>query len=157
MLRVTDLGSGSILDASGLDAGSIYISGRIDGGAILKLCALNGVVAIPASISGKSRVEIHAPGSEVRFSFPTTANGPGSRIDGGSRVTITGRTVDLRGDVDGTGTKVIVTLTRNGSLKVAAVRGMASVEYKAEDENAPGPTAAATLVAPTATFRKFGN
>ena len=157
MLRVTDLGGGSVLDASALEAGSIYVGGKIDGGSLLKLSALNGVVAIPASVSGKSRVEINAPGSEVRFSFPTTTSGPGSLIDGGSTVTITGRTVDLRGDVDGMGTKVIVKLTRNGSLKVAAVRGTASVEYRSEDSKAAAPPAAAAIVAPTATFRNIAH
>ena len=154
MLRVNGLDGGALLDASALEAGSIYVGGKIDGRSVLKLSAVNGVIAIPASVSGKSRVEINAPGSEVRFPFPTTTDRPGSLIDGGSTVTITARTVDLRGDVDGVGTRVAVTLTRNGSLKVAAVRGTAAVEYKSADAKAPAPTASAFSVAPTATFRK---
>jgi len=48
-----------------------------------------------------------------------------------------------------------VTLTRNGSLKVAAVRGAAAVTYKADDTAAPAPRATAGTVAPGATFKKI--
>ena len=154
MLRINGLGAGAILDASGLEAGSIYVCGTIDGGAFLKLNCPNGVVEIPAGVSEHARVEINAPGSSVRFVYPTTPDNLGSRIDGGATVAITARTVDLRGDVSGAGTQVKVTLTRNGSIKAAAVRGTAAVEYRAEDLKAPIPPAAAVLVAPTATFRK---
>jgi hypothetical protein len=154
MLRVEGLDGGALLDATGLEAGSIYVEGKIDGRSVLKLAALDGVVAIPASVSGRSRVEINAPGCEVRFPFPTTDNRPGSQITGGSTVTIVGRTVDLRGDIDGLGTKVDVTLTRNGSLKVAAVRGTAAVEYRSANARATSLNVAVFSVAPTATFRR---
>jgi hypothetical protein len=155
ILRANGVGQGGILDASELEAGSIYIDGKIESGAVLKLSCIDGVVEVPASVGGKSRVDIDAPGSSVRFSHPTTANKPGSLIDGGSTVTITARTVDLRGDVDGAGTKVRVTLTRNGWLRAAAVRGAATVEYKPENPKLPEPTASAEIIAPTATFRKL--
>jgi uncharacterized Zn finger protein (UPF0148 family) len=154
MLRVSGLDAGAILDATGLDAGSVYVTGKIDGGSVLKINCPDGVVQVPAAVTGKSRVEINAQGGSVRFSFATAPNRAGSLIDGGSTVAITARTVDLRGDVDGADTKVTVTLTRNGSLKVAAVRGTAAVVYRAEDAKAPAPTATAGTVAPTATFKK---
>jgi hypothetical protein len=106
-------------------------------------------------VSGRSRVEINAPGSEVRFPFPTSTERSGSRITGGSSVTIIGRTVDLRGDIDGIGTKVKVTLTRNGSLKVAAVSGTAAVEYRSADARATSLNVAVFSVAPTATLRRI--
>ena len=152
MLRVNGLEEGAVLDASGLEAGSVYVSGAVAGGSVLKINCPDGVVHFPAAVGGKSLVEINAPGGQVRFVFPTAPNRPGSLIDGGAAVTILARTVDLRGDVDGADTKVTVTLTRNGSLRVAAVRGTAAVEYKAEDEKA---RATAEIVAPTATFKKI--
>jgi hypothetical protein len=154
MLRVNGLGPGAILDASELEAGSVYISGRIEGGALLRICCPDGVVEVPATVRGRSRLEIDAPGSSVRFIQPTTSETAGSRIDGGSNVIITGRTVDLRGDVEGAGTSVAVTLTRNGSLKVAAVRAAAVVEYRVENSLELDPPASAATVEPTATFRK---
>jgi hypothetical protein len=46
---------------------------------------------------------------------------------------------------------VKVTLTRNGSLRAAAVRGAAVVEYRTDDPKAP---ASAAIVAPMARFKK---
>jgi hypothetical protein len=154
MLRVNGLEPGAILDASELEAGSIYICGTIDGGSILRISCPDGVVEVPAAVRGRSRLDIHAPGSSVRFPHPTTSEQAGSRIDGGSTVVITGRTVELRGDVDGAGTSVKVVLTRNGSLKIAAVRGAAAVEYRTENPLAADPPASAAVVEPTATFKK---
>lgn len=154
MLRVNGLNQGAVLDASALEAGSVYVSGKIDGGSHLKINCADGVVEVPAAVAGKSRVEIDAPGGSVRFIHPTTPNKPGSSIDGGSTVTIKARTVDLRGDVGGAGTRVGVTITPNGWLRVAAVRGTAAVEYRQDDPNAREPSASAETVAPTATFRK---
>ena len=91
------------------------------------------------------------PGSSVRFVYPTTPEKPGSLIGGGASVEITARTVDLRGDVTGAGTRVKITLTRNGSIKAAAVKGSAVVEYRTNDPKAP---ALAAIVVPTATFKK---
>jgi len=153
MLRVNGLESGAILDASKLEAGSIYVSGTIEGGSCLRIRCADGVVEVPASVSGRSRLEIDAPGSSVRFTHPTTSEKAGSRIDGGSTVVIIGRTVHLRGDVAGAGTVVRVALTRSGSLKVAAVRGTAVVEYRAVNQQSPDPPASAEVVEPGATFR----
>ena len=155
MLRVNGLAPGAVLDASELQTGSIYVGGTIEGGSILRLSCPDGVVEVPAAVSGRSRLEIDAPGSNVRFLHPSTADKPGSRIDGGSTVIITARSVDLRGDVAGTDTSVRVTLTRNGSLKVAAVRGSAAVEFCSENRLEPEPPATAATVEPSATFRKF--
>lgn len=152
LLRVTGLEAGAILDASGLDAGSIYVGGTIDGGSVLKLNAPDSVVAFKAVVLGQSRVEIHAPGGNVYFSHPKLPEWTGSVIDGGSIVRIEARIADLRGDVAGAETKVHVTLTRNGSLKIVAVRGTAAVEYKTSDAKSE---AVAKEVMPTATFRKI--
>lgn len=149
--RVTGLDGGAILDATGLEAGSVVISGTIAGGSVLKVRAPESVVMVMAAVRGKSRVEINAPGGDVRFLSPSSPDQPWSSITSGSTVAILARAVDLRGDVDGADTKVTVTLTGNGSLKVAAVRDTAAVEYKTEDDKA---RATAEVVAPTATFKK---
>jgi hypothetical protein len=154
MLRLNGLSQGAVLDASGLEAGSIYVSGKIDGESVLKLNAPDSVIAFSAGVTGKSRVEINAPGGEVRFTQATTEKKPGSSITDGSIVSITARSVYLHGDVDDADTKVNVTLTRRGSLWVAAVRGPAAVLYKLDDPKAPELSAKAEIVAPTATFKK---
>jgi hypothetical protein len=60
--------------------------------------------------------------------------------------------VDLRSGIDGADTKVKVSLTGKGSLKVAAVRGTATVVYSVEDERT---RVTAEFVAATAIFRKL--
>jgi len=153
-LRVNGLGGSSILDASSLETATVFIDGTIDGSSILKLRSHNGVVAVAAHITGKSQVEINAAGGSVRF-LPPPANGQGSaQIKGGALVTISARTVDIRGDVDGADTKVGATLPPGGVLKVAAVRGTATVEYSAEPAGGIAPDVTVGSVAPTAILKK---
>ncbi len=153
-LRIAGLDAGAILDASKLEADTIHISGKIDGRSVLRLYAPAGVVTFAAGVAGKSTVEISAPGGTVTFSTPTTPGRPGASIDAGSVVTIIGRVVDLRGEVNGVDTKVTVNLPRAGSLKVAAVRGIATVEYRvAVGDGMPEVTVG--NVSPTATFKKI--
>jgi hypothetical protein len=153
-LKVISLDNGQVLDASGLTAETVSVSGRVGNGSVLKVNAPGGIVNINEGISGKSSVEINAPGGEVRFTRETRPGRPGSEIDGGSTVTITARRVDLRGDVNGIETRVTVNLTDDGWLWAEAVRGIATVEYRTA--NSPGkPSASAGIVTPTATFRQI--
>lgn len=151
--RARGLDGGAVLDASGLEAAQVYIGGKIDNGSTLKVNAPNGTVTFAAAVGGKSKVEIAAPGGDVTFSAPTTPARPGSAIDGGSTVTVTARTTELRGDVNGSATRVFVSLPRNGSLKAVAVRGTATVEYRVADGKGT-PDVSAGFVSPAATFKK---
>lgn len=149
-LHISGLEGGAILDASEFEAGVVTIESAITGGSFLRLNAPESIVTFSALISGKSRVEIAAPGGQVVFHIPTDR--PRPIIDAGSTVTITARTAHLLGDIDGADTKVLVSLTRNGSLKVNAVRGQAVVEYRDEDSRS---RVTAGFVASTATFNKI--
>jgi hypothetical protein len=146
-LRVNRLDSGAILDASGLRADSVHIGGKIDGQSTLRVKAPDGVVTVTAAVGGNSVIHIDAPGGEVKFTRR------GDAIDGGSSVTITGRNVELRGDVNGIETKVAINIPGTGSLKVAAVRGIATVEYRVAGEGTPDVTTGP--VSPTANFRRI--
>ena len=146
-LRVGDLDAGAVLDASGLQAESVFVGGKIDGGATLRVRSANGVVVVAGAVAGRSAVYIDAPGGEVKF----TRGGPA--IDGGSTVTVAGRNVDLRGEVNGVETAVVVRIPGTGSLKVGAVRGIATVEYRVSGEGVPEVVAG--VVSPTAAFRRI--
>ena len=152
-LRVTGLDAGSILDASGLKASIITVTGTIDNHSVLKLSAPSGTVHVASKIDGRSNVEVSAPDGEVKFLVSTTPDRDGSKIDNGSTVAVTGRTVEFRGDISGADTRVTVTLTRNARLKVATVNGQATVEYKAPAGGA-APDVTVGPVAATAKFRK---
>ncbi|HSQ57829.1 MAG TPA: hypothetical protein VLM40_19050, partial [Gemmata sp.] len=146
-LRVDGLDGGAILDASGLRVESASVAGKIDGRSVFKLNAPGGAVMVSASVAGKSSVDIKAPGGSVRFLSDR------ARIEGGSTVAITARNVELRGDVNGIATKVAVNIPGNGSLKVAAIRGLAKVEYRVTGDGMP--EVIASTVSPTATFHRL--
>jgi len=152
-LRTHGLDAGSVLDASGLEAAQVHIGGKIDNGSTMKINAPKGTVTVAAAVLGKSTLEIVAPGGDVLFSLPTTPNRPGSAIDSGSTVSITAQSTHLKGDINGSSTKVLVNLPAVGSLKVVAIRGTASVEYRVADSKGT-PEVTATFVSPVASFKK---
>ena len=147
-----DLGYG--LGASGLEAETINVGGKIDGHSVLKLNAPNGTVHFSGKIVGGAVVAVNAPGGEVKFVYATAGAKEGTKIDGGSKVSITGRFVEFKGDITGDGTEVSVTLTRSAWLKIAAVNGSATVEYRSQAGGWSTPDMTVGPVAPTATFRK---
>lgn len=155
-LHVHALEDGAMLDASGLEAAIIIVTGKIDERSTLKLNTQpKGTVHISSKVDGKSTLEINAPEGEVRFMVATVNGREGSKIDNGSRVTIAARTVEFKGDITGTDTKVAVTLSRNAWLKVTAIGGTAIVEYKSQVAGWSPPDVIVGTVAGTATFRKI--
>lgn len=154
-LRVTGLDAGAILDASALEASIVTVTGKIDNRSTLKLNAPNGTIHVTGKIDGKSVVEINALGGEVKFMLPTTPTREGSKIDGGSTVSVTARMAEFKGDITGTDTKVTVILTRSAILKVAAISGRATVEYKSQAAGWSPPDVTVGFVSPTAIFRKI--
>ena len=155
-LKVSGLDAGSILDASALEAATVSVTGKIDGGSTLKVSAPNGLVNVGAKIEGKSAVEVSAPGGEVKFGTYSTAKKNDAVVGAGARVTVTARVVEFKGDIGGAGTAVSVVLTRNAWLKVGSVSGTATVEYRSQAGGWAAPDVAVGPVAPTATFRKAG-
>lgn len=152
-LRVHGLDAGATLDASELDASQITVTGRIDGASKLLLRAPGGTVHFSGAVDGKSEVTVAAAAGTVKFLVPTAEGNEGSKIDGGSKVTITGRTVEFKGDIAGDGTKVSVNLTRNAWLKFASLSGKATLEYRLQVVGQSPPDVVAGKVAPGATFR----
>jgi hypothetical protein len=153
-LRVDGVEGGATLDASGLEAGSIYISGHVDESSTLSLNAPNGAVSIIAPITANSRVEINAAGGGVRFLTPFRTDVPRSQIDGGSIVTINARTIELGGGVGGEETRVEAIVAPEGILSVSAIRGTATVEYWVGPGVGDAPTVTAKHVGPKAAFRR---
>jgi hypothetical protein len=150
-LTVPNLTDGAVIDASGLEAASVSIGGSIGGRAVLKVNAPAGSVQVAATISGKAAVEIAAAGGTVLFA---PANAGTAQIDGGSTVTITARNVEIGGEVNGIETTVTVNVPSNGVLRVGAIRGIATVQYRVTDGRG-GPEIATGPVSPTANFNKI--
>jgi hypothetical protein len=137
-LFIEGLDTRSTLDASGLQAKEIIVSGKIDGRSTVRLNAPGGRIEVHGKTEGDSRVEIVATGGTIVFSDPATPQSPGSKIDGNAQVFLTAKTVDLRGILNGTETRVVVTLTDGGTLRFKEIAGAALLCYR---KNAPGDPA----------------
>jgi hypothetical protein len=138
-LRVGIVDGASTLDASALDAQEIFFSGRIAGGATVKLRAPGGRVEFKSKVDGESRLVVDAPGGTVAFIQPTQPSREGSKIDGDSTVVVTAKTADFRGAIDGTRTRVVVTLTKGGLLYFRDIAGSVRLQYRTADPRDPPP------------------
>jgi hypothetical protein len=78
-------------------------------------------------------VDIHAPEGRVRFA------GPRSGIDGGSQVTITTGSLEIPGAIAEEQTRLAVTLSNGGSIKLRALQGTAVLEYRKANPDDPAP------------------
>jgi hypothetical protein len=121
-LRVGTVGGNAVLDASGLAAQEIIITGDLNGSATVKLNAPDGTVSIGGHVEGNARVIVNAPRGEVLIG---AASG---KLDGGGELTVIARSVEVRGAMAGHA-KLIVTLTGGGRVTLGAVQENASVVY----------------------------
>lgn len=115
-------GKGSI-DASGLVAEEITITGDLNGEAVVLLNAPNGKVTLGGYVAGAAKLTVTAPGGEV------VVLASSGRLTGGAVTTVTAKRIDLAGKVLG-GAKLHATLTAGGSLKFATVDEGATVTYR---------------------------
>jgi hypothetical protein len=121
-LRIGTVGGNAILDASGLAAQEIIVTGDVHGSATVKLNAPDGNVSIGGHIEGNAKVVVNAPRGEVLIG---AASG---KLDGGGELTVIARSVEATGTMAGNA-KLIVTLTGGGRVTLGAVQENASVVY----------------------------
>jgi hypothetical protein len=134
-VRVLRLGSvngkGSV-DASGLAAEEVLITGDLNGEAVVTVCAPSGTVALGGNVMGLSKLTIRAPGGRVLLERS-------GRFTGRSTATITARRLEALGPLTGD-TKVNVTFTRGGSLKLVRAEEGAILTYRKTAAGDPAPT-----------------
>jgi hypothetical protein len=123
VLRIASVNGKAILDASGLVAEEIVITGDLNNDAVVKLNAPGGKVTIGGFVAGSSKLTVAAPGGTV-----TVLAGSG-RLAGGSTIAVTAKRLEVLGKMLG-GTKLSATLTTGGSLKLAAMDERATVTYR---------------------------
>jgi hypothetical protein len=131
-VRVLKLGSvngKSVLDASGLVAEEVIISGDVDRDAQVFLNAPNGKVTVGGYVTGASKLTILAPGGEV------VVAGSG-RLSGCPVVTVTAKRLEVKCPMSGTA-RVNATLTAGGSLKLGLMEDGATVTYRKAAANDP--------------------
>jgi hypothetical protein len=117
-LVIPGLQAGAVLDASRLEAGEVVVAGPID---------------------GRARLIVRAPAGLVRFR---------GKVDGGSVVEVTARTVGFDEPIGGPETRAVVTLTSGGELTFAAVGGSSRLEYRRANPGDPAPKLIAGRVVP---------
>jgi hypothetical protein len=134
-VRVLKLGSVNgkgVLDASGLVAEEVIITGDLNNEAQVLVHAPNGVVTVGGYVTGASKLTIAAPGGEV------IVTGSG-RLSGGPLVTVTAKRLEVKCPMSGNA-RVNVTLTAPGTLKLGLMEESATVTYKKAGANDPAPT-----------------
>jgi len=121
-LRIGTIGGNAVLDASGLVAQEILITGDLNGGATVKLFAPDGKVSIGGHVEGRARVTVNAPRGHVLIDAES------GKLDGKGELTVIARSVEVRGTMAGNA-KLIVTLTGGGTVVLGAVQEEATVVY----------------------------
>jgi len=121
-LRIGTVGGDAVLDASGLAAREIVVTGDLSGRATVRLHAPGGTVSIGGHIEGAARVVVEAPRGEV------VLRAGSGRLDEDGELTVTARSVEVKGAMAGNA-KLIVTLTGGGTVTLGTMHENASVVY----------------------------
>jgi hypothetical protein len=131
VLRIGSVNGKGFLDASGLVAEEVIVTGDLNSEAQVLVNAPNGKVTVGGFVLGNVKVTVIAPGGLVVFAST-------GRLTGGSTVTVTAKRLELNGPASG-GTKVNVTLLAGGSLKVVKAEEGATITYKKAAANDAEP------------------
>lgn len=122
-LRIGSVNGNGSVDASGLVAEEIVITGDLNGESVVTLNAPNAKVTVGGYVVGKATLKIIAPGGEV------VVLAKSGQFAGGSTTTLVAKRLDVAGKLGG-GAKLHATLTAGGSLKLTTVDEGAVVTYK---------------------------
>jgi hypothetical protein len=130
-LRIGSVNGKGVIDASGLVAEEIIITGDLSNEAQVMLNAPRGKVTVGGYVAGSTKLMIVAPGGEVVFA-------KSGRVSGSALVTVTTKRLEANCPLSG-GAKVNVTLTAGGSLKLNRAEEGATVTYKKAAAADPAP------------------
>ena len=132
VLRLGSVHGKGALDASGLVAEEVIITGDLNSEALVLLNAPNGKVTVGGYVNGNAKITVVAPGGEVVVAKT-------GRVTGGATMTVTAKRLEVSCPLSG-GAKVNVTLTASGSLKLTRSEEGATVTYKKAAPTDPAPT-----------------
>jgi hypothetical protein len=131
VLRIGSVNGKGVLDASGLVAEEIIITGDLNNDAQVMLHAPRGKVTVSGYVSGSTKLTVVAPGGEVTFA-------KSGRVSGSALVIVTAKRLEANCPLSG-GAKVNVTLTASGSLKLNRAEEGATVTWKKAAPGDPAP------------------
>jgi len=122
LLKIGTVGGKATLDASGLIAEEIVMTGDVNDHAVVKLSAPNGKVTIGGQVEGSARLTVTAPGGE--FVVARSA-----KLDEHAEITVIAKDVEVNGRMSGQA-KLVVILTGGGMAAIGAMEENAAVIYK---------------------------
>ena len=123
VLRLGSVNGNASVDASGLIAEEVIITGDLNGEALVRLNAPGGKVKIGGYVMGAAKLTVVAPGGEVLVA------GNSGCLTGGALATVTAKRVVVAGWMSG-GAKLNITLTTGGVLKLTRLQEGAIVTYR---------------------------
>jgi hypothetical protein len=123
LLKIGTVGGKASLDASGLVAEEIIITGDVNQHAVVKLNAPNGKATIGGHVEGNARLTVNAPGGEVIVAAQS------GRLDDDAEVAIVTKDLDVKGKLAGQA-RLILTLTGGGTASVGSMEEKVVVIYK---------------------------
>ena len=132
VLRLGSVHGKSALDASGLVAEEVVITGDLNSEALVLLNTPGGKVTVGGYVNGNAKLTVVAPGGEVVVAKT-------GRVTGSATMTVTAKRLEVNCPLSG-GAKVNVTLTASGSLKLTRSEEGATVTYKKAAPTDPAPT-----------------
>jgi hypothetical protein len=123
LLKIGTISGNARLDASGLVAKEIIITGDVNQHAVVKLNAPRGRVTIGGHIEGNARVTANAPDGEIMVAAQS------GKLDDDAELIVVARDVDMNGRMAGR-SRLVLTLTGGGRAAIGVVEGNAVVIRK---------------------------
>lgn len=131
VLRLGAVNGKGVLDASGLVAEEVVITGDLGNEAQVLVSAPRGAVTVGGYVTGAAKLTIAAPGGAVVFASS-------GRLSGSAVVTATAKRFEVKCPMSGTA-RANVTLTAAGALKLGLLEDGATVTYKKAAATDPPP------------------
>jgi hypothetical protein len=123
LLTIGTISGNARLDASGLVAREVIITGDVNQHAVVKLNTPRGRVSIRGHIEGSARVNVNAPDGEIVVAAPS------GKLDDDAELTVVARDADIQGRMAGR-SRLVLTLTGGGRAAVGVVEENAVVIRK---------------------------
>jgi hypothetical protein len=131
VLRLGSVSGKAVLDASGLIAEEVAITGDLGGESQVSVHAPNGTVAVGGYVTGAAKLNVAASGGSVVIA------GSG-RVASGAIITATAKTLEVKCPISD-GARITITFDAVGSLKLSRTEDGASVRYRRAKPDDPDP------------------
>ena len=127
-LKIRDINDQSLLNGSALDAHTV-LAGAVNSRSTLKLHTPKGRVEMLGEINESAQIDIAAPDGRIVF----------KGINGNAKLTLLARDVEFQEAVNGPQTRIMLTFSKDGSLKFRRLSGGVWLHYRNADPRDPEP------------------